>query len=169
MHARIRSIPHNPEFRLGAISELGLWLNFINRSMRREYKPHAIYKDHYACFQCRKAFKQPNVLDLPEWERPRRDEQRVIPCPECGEAMHNMGHAFKPPRRNAIKQWEKVEILFHNGIRFDFNGWAGPGYRPETMRELEPFLKDTRFKTKKLIEVQRKEIATRRRKRSTDS
>ena len=63
--------------------------------------------------------------------------------------MHNVGHAFKAPRQNATKQWKKVETLIANGIRFDYYGWAGPGYRPATLREVVPFLDGSLFKTKK--------------------
>ena len=40
-------------------------------------------------------------------------EARSVPCPECGEAMHDMGLDFKAPRQDDVKQWTKVEILFN--------------------------------------------------------
>ena len=125
---------------------------------------YGIYKDHYACFGCRKVFKQPNILDLPKQDRPRRGEKRIVLCPQCSKPMQNMGHAFKAPRQNATKQWKKVETLFTNGIRFDYAGWAGPGYRPATMREVEPFLDRSLFKTKRQIEVGSKRTTTGKRK-----
>jgi len=61
--------------------------------------------------------------------------------------MQSMGHAFKAPRQNATKQWKKVETLITIGIRFDYFGWAGPGNRPATIREVEPFLDRSVLKT----------------------
>jgi len=47
------------------------------------------YKAHYARFRCRKAFKQTS-----QWER----EDQVLPaeqlCPQCGEAMADMGKGW---------------------------------------------------------------------------
>ena len=116
---------------------------------RRKDQPYGTYKDHYACFECRKAFKQSNILDLPKQRRPRRGEKTTVLCPQCRNPMHNMGHAFKAPRQNATKQWKKVETLIAHGIRFDYYGWAGPGYRPATLREVERFLDRSLFKTKR--------------------
>ena len=101
----------------------------------RKDQPYGIYKDHYACFGCRKAFKQPNRLDLEKQLRPKHSKNRVVLCRECRKPMQSMGHAFKAPRQNATKQWKKVETLITNGIRFDYFGWAGPGNRPATDRK----------------------------------
>src|SRR5688572_29203641 len=108
--------------------------------MRRKDQPYSIYKDHFACFKCRKAFKQPNAVDLPKEERTGKRERRVVGCPQCNEPMHDMGHAFRAPKQDALKEWQTVELLFRNGIRFEYFGWCGPGYRPSTMREVKPFL-----------------------------
>src|SRR2546423_783849 len=94
---------------------------------------HHIYKSHYACFPCRKMFRQPAVSDLPEHRRPAPGEQRVVPCPECRTPMKNMGLDFKAPPQDDVKQWKKVEILFHQGFAFHSCGW-GPGARPAELR-----------------------------------
>ena len=34
--------------------------------------------------------------------------------------MINAGRNFKPPRRNNIKQWRKVELLLQRGYKWDY-------------------------------------------------
>lgn len=34
--------------------------------------------------------------------------------------MKNAGRGFKPPRRNDVKQWRKVELLLHRGYIWDY-------------------------------------------------
>ncbi len=74
------------------------------------------YNLHYACFVCRKMFNKP------PWTR-RHDGKgapvNVVVCPQCGAVMHNMGKEFQPPRRNAVRQWRKVELLFGRGWRWE--------------------------------------------------
>ena len=74
------------------------------------------YSLHYACFSCRKMFNKP------PWTR-RHDRKgasvNVVSCPQCGASLHNMGREFKPPRRSAIRQWRKVEMLFQRGYRWE--------------------------------------------------
>ena len=64
----------------------------------------ARYKQHWVCFRCRKMFKKPAEADLPAEKRPD-----AYPCPECGEAMHNMGKEFEPPRQSDRKKWKAIE------------------------------------------------------------
>lgn len=84
------------------------------------------YKDHFACFGCRKTFRKPESLQYK--------------CPDCGEVMVNMGKDFAAPRKRNHKQWAKVQLLAQNGILFRSCGCSGPGYRPKTMREAHEFL-----------------------------
>lgn len=84
----------------------------------------AQYKDHYACFQCRKAFKYPQPTT----------------CPQCGKLLAAMGLDFQAPKQTAREQWKVVEILYQHGITFSSCGCGGPGYRPRRMRELPAFL-----------------------------
>lgn len=62
---------------------------------------HHIYKYPYACFNCRKTFKQTSAWDTPAKQRVL---EREIKCPQCGILMHNMGHDFKVPKQNNVKQ-----------------------------------------------------------------
>ena len=105
-----------------------------------EYGP---YKDHYACFDCRKAFKQTSFWELPEHARPSDPSERVCPCPECGQPMHDMGLDFKAPRQSDVKQWKKVRLLFENGFTYHSCGCCGPGYRPNTVKEAEVFIHES--------------------------
>ncbi|MCB9600057.1 MAG: hypothetical protein H6722_21285 [Sandaracinus sp.] len=98
------------------------------------------YKEPFACFDCRKYFKQTSRWELPEHQRPREGEPRVVPCPQCGVPMADMGHDFKPPAMRDVKQWEKVRFLFDHGFSFHSCGCCGPGYRPEDLAEVEAFL-----------------------------
>lgn len=40
-------------------------------------------------------------------------------CPRCGDSLHFAGRFFKPPRRNATRQWQAIEILLRGGVTFD--------------------------------------------------
>ena len=67
-----------------------------------------IYKQHYACFNCRKAFKKTNLLEVLK-QRVRIDEAgRVAHCPQCGERMPDVGYDFEPPKKDDVKAWEEA-------------------------------------------------------------
>lgn len=100
------------------------------------------YKDHYACFTCRKMFRQPHSGDLARPGHVAAGEQRVVKCPQCGEAMRSMGLDFKAPPQDDVKQWKKVEILFQHGFTFHSCGCCGPGLRPAELRDVQEFLAD---------------------------
>jgi hypothetical protein len=92
-------------------------------------------KLHFACFGCRKSFKQAYRR-----ESLAREDARPFPCPECGKPMKNMGADFKAPRQRDRRQWLKVEILESFGITFHMSCCEGPGDRPAMLREVEDFL-----------------------------
>jgi len=98
------------------------------------------YKEPFACFKCRKSFKQISRWELPEHMRPAEGTARVVPCPDCGEPMADMGHDFKAPKKKDIAQWKKVERLYEAGFTFHSCGCCGPGYRPAELREVESFI-----------------------------
>src|SRR5438874_8706789 len=96
------------------------------------------YPMQFACFRCRKEFKQ---IFYP-W---RTDKNSPL-CPQCGERMWMMGRAFKAPKRSNIKQWHKVEALVRGGIKFHYNYF---GRRiPKVLREVESFLNNIGVKSK---------------------
>jgi hypothetical protein len=89
------------------------------------------YKPHYACFKCRRAFKQ--------WPEVATEQ---VCCPECGDVVHDLGLDFKPPKQANRKQWQKVRQLFEHGFIFHSCGCCGPGLRPEELKEVAHFLAD---------------------------
>src|SRR5262245_15363180 len=92
-------------------------------------------KKHYACFRCRKAFKQRGSSD-PQAE----GAHRHFPCPECGGLMRDMGADFKAPVQRNARQWQKVEVLASYGIVYHPGCCDGPGERPAELSEVEEFL-----------------------------
>src|SRR5207247_8780650 len=100
------------------------------------------YKDHYACFLCRKMFRQPRAQNLAQTPHSSLGEERIVPCPDCGNGMHDMGWDFKAPRKNDVKQWKKVEILLQHGFTLQSCGCCGPRLRPAELREVAAFLAD---------------------------
>jgi hypothetical protein len=88
-------------------------------------------------------FRQPHPWYLAQPVQLAPGEQRVVKCPQCGEAMHSMGLDFKAPPQDDVKQWKKVEILFRHGFTFHSCGCCGPGLRPAELREVEAFLADS--------------------------
>ena len=78
------------------------------------------YLQQFACFNCRKVFKyevQPTLRQA----KTRQDESMrqvdAVVCPDCGQAMWLMGRKFKAPKRNNLKQWQKVEKIRKAGFR----------------------------------------------------
>ena len=61
---------------------------------------------HWACFDCRKSFSK---------------DESAVPrkCPECAQAMTEMGAFFEPPRKLNKKRWEIMKILADHGYRFN--------------------------------------------------
>lgn len=76
--------------------------------------PSASNKVHFACFACRKSFKQPGSSN---WDSNVPD--RPFPCPECKRPMARMGRHFKAPPRRSSKDWARVESEYLGGERFD--------------------------------------------------
>ncbi len=108
---------------------------------------HKIYKGKWACFQCRKCFKQANTLEM--FFRPPHGEKRIVRCPQCRKPMTNMGWDFKVPKQTDVEQWKKVEVLAQHG--YNFQSWCfwgephkGPGPRPARLRDVEAFLERQR-------------------------
>ncbi len=96
-------------------------------------------------------FKQTSTLDI-RAKQPETGSE--VKCPQSGQLMKAMGHDFKPPKQNDLKQWKKVEILFEHGLKFCSGGCAGLGYRPTTLQEVDSFLAENLEKSEgqKLLE-----------------
>src|SRR5262249_37724894 len=69
---------------------------------------------HFACFDCRKAFKQRGSSN---WDP--AVPLRPFPCPNCKKPMTRLGRYFKTPPQRAVREWLKIELLYHYGERFE--------------------------------------------------
>ncbi len=125
------------------------------------------YKSHFACFSCRKTFKQAPYTDLlqqigkadyyeklsrkpikqlTEKERSqlanidKNYKDREIKCPECGNYMADLGLDFKSPKKTAVKEWKIIEELYTIGISFHSCGCQGIGYIPQNPKEYKLYL-----------------------------
>jgi len=67
-------------------------------------------------------------------------ESRIIKCPECTEAMVNLGHDFKAPKVSAKKEWEIIEGLYRIGKTFFSCGCDGIGYIPQNEKDYKGYL-----------------------------
>jgi|KBSSwiStaDraftv2_1062776.scaffolds.fasta_scaffold939240_2 hypothetical protein len=103
------------------------------------------YKDHFACFHCRKTFKQWLWKERKEvsWQPVRRYEpdQREVPCPECAQPMANMGLDFRAPKKTDVEAWEVLALLYEQGHAFRGCGCDAGGYiPPKRLRDIPAFL-----------------------------
>jgi DNA-directed RNA polymerase subunit RPC12/RpoP len=84
----------------------------------------------FACFSCRKAFKQSSS-----------DEVGANVCPECSQPITMMDTAFRAPKQSNLKQWEKARLLIEAGFRFNKDG----GPKPRTLKDVPAFLEAHRL------------------------
>jgi hypothetical protein len=78
----------------------------------------------YACFSCRKVFKQSAL------------EAGANVCPECSRPMSFMGTAFRAPKQSNLEQWEKARLLIEAGFVFHKDG----GPKPRSLKDVPAFL-----------------------------
>ncbi len=114
------------------------------------YAMYGPYKEKWACFSCRKSFKQTSRWESARPIHPVKDSERLVRCPHCGERMHNMGLDFKAPSQTDGEQWQKVAMLFANGYKFSSCGCDGPGPRPARLKEVAAFLEAQKMDAMKL-------------------
>lgn len=91
----------------------------------------AEYLSHYACFACRKSFKQD------PW-----NESLSHKCPECSEELHDMGRNFRPPKKLDKNSWEVVRRLYQAGFRFFGSGSHSDPDLPTMLSEVEQFVNE---------------------------
>jgi len=96
-----------------------------------------LHKQHFACFRCRKAFKQRGSEE--QFAYPDAAPLRPFPCPDCGRPMAVMGRDFKAPPQRDRAGWLVAELLQSFGFIFE-PGICGPGYRPHRLRDAVAFL-----------------------------
>lgn len=121
------------------------------------------YKEHYACFSCRKMFRRPSRHGL--LYPPPVGQVPVAPCPDCGQPMRDMGRDFKAPKRSDVEQWKKVVLLYTHGYTFHSCGCDGPGPRPKRLKDVAPFLAKQRHREETRERQQRLASAERERNR----
>jgi hypothetical protein len=102
------------------------------------------YRDHFACFDCRKAFKYWQWEDTDEKSFQRRLQRRHVPreilCPDCSQPMVDMGLDFKAPSKSDKTAWEILRALYEHGFTFHSCG-CGVGWRPpRTLREVPAWI-----------------------------
>jgi hypothetical protein len=106
------------------------------------------YRDHFACFDCRKAFKYWQWEPTDERNFRRRQELRRVPreivCPECSRPMADMGLDFKAPPKDDERAWAIMRSLYEHGFTFDSCG-CGVGFRPpRTLQEVPEWVRQHR-------------------------
>jgi hypothetical protein len=109
------------------------------------------YKDHFACFRCRKSYKYWQWEDCDEsaWKMRKRLHHvpREIVCPDCSRPMVDMGLDFKAPPKDDREAWQILEILSENGFTFHGCGCSVDLYPPRSLREVPEWLEKHRFKS----------------------
>jgi hypothetical protein len=104
-----------------------------NRDLPEPYVPPyhrgPDYLVAHACFDCRKSWK----IELREGADPV--------CPQCASPLHEMGRAFKAPKKSDAEQWKKVEALWWAGFRFWSNWSTEVEPLPGRLRDVEDFIK----------------------------
>src|SRR5262245_9116746 len=103
------------------------------------------YRDHFACFDCRKAFKywQWEATDKKTFNDRQQLQHvpREIVCPDCSQPMADMGLDFKAPPKSNSQAWEIMRILHQEGFSFASCG-CGAGFSPpRTLREVPQWIK----------------------------
>jgi len=108
------------------------------------YGMYGPYKEKWACFECRKSFKQTSRSEVTHHMPVAPDGSRFVPCPQCKRPMHNMGLDFKAPKQTDIEQWKKVVVLFKHGFAYHSCGCCGPGRRPARLKNVPAFLQESK-------------------------
>ena len=72
-------------------------------NQRPAWEERPAFAGHWVCFRCRKMFKK---------------SARECVCPQCANAMVEMGAYFEPPKQSSKRMWELLEALALTGFRF---------------------------------------------------
>jgi hypothetical protein len=106
------------------------------------------YRDHFACFDCRKAFKYWQWGEVDEatfgrGQRLRRVPREII-CPDCAKSMADMGLDFKAPPKSDAETWEVMRALYEHGFTFHSCGCSVGFTPPRSLREVPAWLEQHR-------------------------
>ena len=75
---------------------------------------HGPYKNHFACFTCRKVWKPHPPPRASQWAA---HCMRVETCPDCGGETTNMGPCFKAPPQSDKRAWLAIELYINESRR----------------------------------------------------
>ena len=67
-----------------------------------------------ACFECRKVFKKPHWYKTKDTPVPPQ-----YPCPDCGKILMAMGYKFRAPRRDDVKNWNRIKTAIETGTPWE--------------------------------------------------
>ncbi len=122
----------------------------------KETGGHSTNTVHFACFDCRVAFKQPESSN---WDH--RVAERPFDCPNCKQPMVRLGRYFQAPPKRAFRQWLKVELLYQYGERF-VSGNSKLGAKCDTLASTVAYLcecghdaSEVRARLKRIRDVRR--------------
>jgi hypothetical protein len=96
------------------------------------------FKQHYACFDCRKAFKAgdefvPVTVQTARGVRRDRVPRKVV-CPDCGKVMARMGRMFRAPKRAKVKAWALLAARYGGSRRHLGAPFNEPWRRQDRLR-----------------------------------
>jgi hypothetical protein len=116
------------------------------------------YRDHFACFDCRKGFKYWQWAETDEASFRHKQQLRHVPrdivCPDCSKPMADMGLDFKAPPKSDTEAWEILRALYEQGFTFHSCGCSVGFAPPRTLREVPEWLERHRKRSdaEKLLE-----------------
>jgi hypothetical protein len=109
------------------------------------------YRDHFACFDCRKAFKHWQWEPCDERKFRKQQKLKHVPrrivCPECSQPMVDMGLDFKAPAKSNVEAWQVLKALAENGVTFHGCGCFVGFKPPRRLREVPEWLESYRQKS----------------------
>jgi hypothetical protein len=97
------------------------------------------YKPHLACFDCRTVFRRRLRTDVDP-----SGQEHVARCPQCGQAVADLGLDFKAPPKRDAKRWRELAALWRVGVTFHSCGCGGPGWVPRGTAALAAYLRRNR-------------------------
>lgn len=71
------------------------------------------YKRKFVCWKCRLMFRPHwrNRMDTPSPNGPHMSPDHMLmeTCPSCSGDLYHVGFQFRPPRRENVREWARLE------------------------------------------------------------
>ncbi|PHR46408.1 MAG: hypothetical protein COA32_11175 [Fluviicola sp.] len=100
------------------------------------YLQERSYKSKYICTYCRKTFKRKVLSDINKLQT----EEKAPKCPECGRFSSWIGPKFRSPKKDDLKAWKSVDVLYDLGL-LHYIGWTNSDADiPNSRKGLKDFL-----------------------------